>query len=158
MVDLNRLLTLIALPLIILAVLAFLCVQRRWRRNQLEDTYRRLSGEYVDFLKLVLANPDLKLLRKGAPDQPLSDEQHERKLALFNMLISFFERAYLLMFQERMDRQTRRLWLSVEDYMHEWCRRKDFREALPELLLGEDKNFQAHIQGIADVEAAKPGC
>ncbi len=35
------------------------------------------------------------------------------------------------------------------------CRRKDFREALPELLEGEDAGFQAHIQKIAEAEAAK---
>lgn len=153
--DLNYILTLFALPLAILAFIVFLYVQRRWRRNQQEDNYRRLSGEYADFLKLVLANPDLKLLRKGVPDQPLSAEQHERKLALFNILISLFERAYLLVFEERMHRQTRRLWLSLEDYMREWCRRRDFRDALPELLQGEDEDFQAHIQKIADDEATK---
>ena len=54
-----------------------------------------------------------------------------------------------------MDRQTGRLWLSWEDYMREWCRRKDFREVLPELLTGEDQDFAAHIGEIAEVEAAK---
>ena len=54
-----------------------------------------------------------------------------------------------------MDKQTKRLWLSWEDYMREWCRRKDFRDALPELLEGEDEDFQAHIQKIAEAEAAK---
>ena len=107
------------------------------------------------FSSLVLDNPDLQLLRKGAPDQPLSDEQNERKLAIFNILISLFERAYLLVFEEKMDRQTQRLWLSWEDYMREWCRRKDFRDARPELLKGEDEDFQTHIQKFADAEAAK---
>ena len=103
----------------------------------------------------MLDNPDLQLLRKGAPNQPLTDEQHERKLAIFNILISLFERAYLLVFEEKMDHQTQRLWLSWEDYMREWCRRQDFRATLPELLEGEDEDFQAHIQKIADAEAAK---
>ena len=39
--------------------------------------------------------------------------------------------------------------------MREWCRRKDFRDALPELLQGEDEDFQAHIQKIAGSEAVK---
>lgn len=39
--------------------------------------------------------------------------------------------------------------------MREWCRRKDFRKALPELLEGEDEDFQTHIQKIAEAEAAK---
>jgi hypothetical protein len=54
-----------------------------------------------------------------------------------------------------MDRQTHRLWRSWEDYMREWCRREDFRDALPELLEGEDEDFQIHIPKIAEAEAAK---
>jgi hypothetical protein len=40
-------------------------------------------------------------------------------LAVFNILISICERAYLLVFEESMDRQTPRLWRSWEDYMRE---------------------------------------
>ena len=150
---LSYIVTVFGLPL---AILVFLYEQRRERRNEQEEIYQRLYDEYTGFLKLVLGNPDLQLLRKGAPDQPLSDEQNERKLAIFNILISLFERAYLLVFEEKMDRQTQRLWLSWEDYMREWCRRRDFRDALPELLQGEDEEFRAHIQKIADAEATGP--
>jgi hypothetical protein len=146
---LSYIVTVFGLPL---AILVFLYEQRRERRNEQEEIYQRLSDEYTGFLKLVLDNPDLKLLRKGAPDQPLSDEQNERKFAIFNILISLFERAYLLVFEEKMDRQTQRLWLSWEDYMREWCDRKDFRDALPELLKGEDEDFQTHIRHIAHAE------
>ena len=40
-----------------------------------------------------------------------------------------------------MNKQTKRLWQSWEDYMREWCQREDFRAALPELLRGEDEEF-----------------
>lgn len=149
---LSYIVTVFGLPL---AILVFLYEQRRERRNEQEEIYQRLSDEYTGFLKLVLANPDLQLLRKGALDQPLTDEQNERKLAIFNILVSLFERSYLLVFEEKMDRQTHRLWLSWEDYMREWCRRKDFREALPELLQGEDEDFQTHIRKIAASEAGE---
>lgn len=149
---LSYIVTIFGLPM---AILVFMYEQRRERQGEEEELYQRLSDEYTGFLKLVLGNPDLQLLRKGVPDQPLTDEQKERKLAIFNILLSLFERAYLLVFEEKMDRQTQRLWRSWEDYMREWCRRKDFREALPELLEGEDEDFQAHIQEIAEAEAAK---
>lgn len=148
---LSYIVTVFGLPL---AILVFFLEQRRERRNEQEEIYQRLSDEYTGFLKLVLSNPDLQLLRKGAPEQPLTDEQNERKLAIFNILVSLFERAYLLVFEEKMDRQTLRLWLSWEDYMREWCRRRDFRNALPELLRGEDEDFRAHILDIAEAEAA----
>ena len=149
---LSYIVTIFGLPL---AILVFMYEQRRERQGEEEELYQRLSDEYTSFLKLVLGNPDLHLLRKAAPDQPLTEEQKERKLAIFSILISLFERAYLLVFEEKMDRQTQRLWLSWEDYMREWCRRKDFRQALPELLQGEDEDFRAHIQKIAEAEAAK---
>lgn len=149
---LSYIVTVFGLPM---AILVFMYEQRRERQGEEEELYQRLSDEYTGFLKLVLANPDLQLLRKAALNQPLTDEQKERKLAIFNILISLFERAYLLVFDEKMDRQIQRLWLSWEDYMREWCRRKDFREALPELLEGEDADFQAHIRKIAEAEAAK---
>ena len=149
---LSYIVTIFGLPM---AILVFMYEQRRERQGEEEELYQRISDEYTGFLKLVLGNPDLQLLRKAAPDQPLTDEQQERKLAIFNILVSLFERAYLLVFEEKMDRQTQRLWLSWEDYMREWCRRKDFRDALPELLEGEDEDFREHIQKIAEAEAAK---
>ena len=81
---------------------------------------------------------------------PLTDEQRERKLILFDILVSLFERAYILVYEEDMDRQTRRMWQSWEDYMREWCKRTDFRTVLPQLLDGEDRDFAAHIMRIAE--------
>jgi DNA/RNA endonuclease G (NUC1) len=51
-----------------------------------------------------------------------------------------------------LDKQTRRLWLSWEDYMREWCRRADFRQVLPVLLQGEDEDFRGHILRICAEE------
>jgi hypothetical protein len=109
----------------------------------------------VDFLKLVLDNADLQLLRKQANAQKLTDEQNERKLAVFGILISLFERAYILVYEEKMNKQTKRLWFSWEDYMRDWCRREDFRAMLPELLEGEDEDFHRHIMKIAELEKVK---
>lgn len=149
---LSYVVTIFGLPL---AILVFMVEQRRERQNEEEEIYQRLSDEYTGFLKLVLTNPDLQVLRKQSPSEPLSDEQIERKLALFSILISLFERAYILVYEPVLDKQSRRLWQSWEDYMREWCRRRDFREALPELLGGEDEDFQAYIRQIAESEAAK---
>jgi hypothetical protein len=72
------------------------------------------------------------------------------------VLVSLFERAFLLVYEPKMDRQTRRLWQSWEDFMREWCKRPEFRELLPELLQGEDEEFAARIRCIAEAEAAAP--
>jgi hypothetical protein len=41
-------------------------------------------------LKLMPGNPDLHLLRKTAPDQPLTEEQQQRNSPIFSILISLF--------------------------------------------------------------------
>jgi hypothetical protein len=146
--------TIVGLPL---AILVFVREQRRERQNDQEEIYQRLSDEYTSFLKLALDNADLHLLRKQGAEPLLTDDQRERKYTLLNILVSIFERAYILVYEDRMDRQTRRLWLSWEDYMREWCRRRDFREVLPELLPGEDEDFAAHNGHIAQAEADHPG-
>ena len=50
---------------------------------------------------------------------------------IFSMLISLFERAYLLLYEGDMNQKQLRRWRSWEDYMGEWCNRADFRAALP---------------------------
>lgn len=146
---LSYIVTVVALPF---AIGVFVFEQRKERENEEEATWQQISDAYIDFLEVVLANPDLKLRSQSAtPD--LSDEQRERMLVIFDMLISLFERAYLLLFDPRMDEKKRRRWHSWEDYMREWSRREDFRERLPELLRGEDPHFAAHIQRLAQEEA-----
>lgn len=149
---LSYVVTIFGLPM---AIAVFIYEQRRERQNEEEELYQRLSDEYTSFLKLVLEHPDLHLLRAGGSAEPLTEEQKERKLAVFNILVSLFERAYILVYEDKMDRQTQRLWLSWEDFMRDWCRRDDFRSALPDLLQGEDEDFRAHIQRIAAEEAQR---
>ncbi len=144
--------TVVGLPF---AICVFVWEQRRERQNEEEEIYQRLSDEYSNFLKLALDNADLQLLRRGVVEVQLTEEQEERKFALFNILVSLFERSYLLVYDDDMSKQTRRLWLSWEDYMREWCRRPDFRSALPTLLEGEDEDFQKLIAAIAAQEAAR---
>lgn len=147
---LSYIVTVIGLPF---AIAVFLWQERKERENEEEATWQQLSDAYIDFLKTVLAHPDLKLRSQTAtPD--LTDEQRERMLVIFDMLITLFERAYLLAYDEDMDEPQRRRWHSWEDYMREWCRRDDFRTRLPELLRGEDPNFSAYILRLAEEEAS----
>lgn len=142
---LSYVVTIVGLPL---GIGIFLYEQRKERQNEEGELYQRLSDEYMNFLKLVLENADLQLLRQQGQPQGLTDEQKERKLIIFGILVSLFERAYLLVYEDDMNKQTRRLWLSWEDYMREWCRREDFRTVLEKLLEGEDEDFQKHIRQI----------
>jgi hypothetical protein len=68
------------------------------------------------------------------------------------MLISLFERAYIVAWKNDMSPTEQRRWNSWDDYMREWCRRDDFFNALPLLLRGEDPGFQAYIKRVAQEE------
>src|SRR5581483_12235287 len=81
------------------AIFVFLLEQRKERQNEAEEIFQRLSDEYREFLKLVLDNADLHLLRREGAPQNLTDEQKERRFAIFGILISLFERAYLLVYE-----------------------------------------------------------
>jgi hypothetical protein len=142
---LSYIVTVVGLPL---AILTFMLEQRKERENEDEEVYQLLADNYTDFLKLVMANPDLQL-RSLSQSKEMTDEQEERKLVLFEILISLFERAYLLAYDEDMRGKALRRWMSWEDYMREWCGRKDFRQHLPRLLVGEDADFVAHISKIS---------
>jgi hypothetical protein len=142
---LSYVVTVIGLPL---AIGVFLYEQRRERENEEEEVYQLLSDNYQDFLKVALDNPDLKLFSAGATAS-LNDEQRERQFIIFNMLISLFERAYLLLYEDHMTPKQARRWNSWEDYMLEWCRRPDFRASLPRLLHGEDPSFVGYVERVA---------
>src|SRR5689334_24126372 len=142
---LSYVVTVVGLPL---AIAVFLFEQRKERENEEEEVYQLLSDNYQDFLKVALANPDLRLFSPEATPS-LAEEQQERLAIIFEMLISLFERAYLLLYDEHMSPKQARRWHSWEDYVLEWCRRSDFRSRLPQLLSGEDPDFVRYVQALA---------
>ena len=144
--------TVIGLPL---AIVLFLFEQRKERATEEDEVYQLLANAYNDFLKVVMDNPDLRL-RSETATLDLTPEQQERMLGLFDMLISLLERAYLTAYSEDMTPLQRRRWNSWEDFMREWARRDDFYYRLPRLLKGEDPEFAAYLQRIAEDERSKP--
>ncbi len=84
---LSYVVTVIGLPF---AIIVFIKEQRKAHLNDQEEIFQRLSDEYREFLKLVLENSDLKLLRREGTTIELTDEQKERRFAIFGILISLF--------------------------------------------------------------------
>ena len=149
---LTYIVTILGFPL---AIGVFVHQQREQRQNEENALHRMLSEEYDSFLKLTLDHSDLLLMRRGAPQPELTSEQLERRHILFSILISLFEKAYIIVYSDRMTRDTARLWESWEDDMRDWCARDDFRSALPQLLEGEDDAFSVHIRRIAVDQGAQ---
>ena len=138
------------------AIAVFIYEERKRRANEESELHRNLSAEYDGFLRMAMENSDLLLLSRSTPPQPLTQEQTERTEIVFRMLVSLFEEAFIILYTDSMNANARRRWLSWEDDMIEWCRREDFRDALPNLLDGEDDAFSAYILKLAEAEAARP--
>jgi hypothetical protein len=150
---LSYVVTVIGLPL---AILVFLFDRRKERENDEEAVYELVSDNYQDFLKIALDNPDLRLF--SPEEKSLSEEQRDRMVIIFSMLVSLFERAYLVLYDVRMSPKQKRRWSSWEDFMREWCERADFRGCLPSLLQGEDPDFVKYISGlVAQSGGVTPG-
>lgn len=105
--------TTLALPF---AIYIFLFEQRKERDAEDEEAYQLLQDAYNDFLKIVLDNPDLRL-RSATSRSDLNDEQKERTLIIFEMLIALFERAYIVSYVPHMRGVALRRWHSWDDYM-----------------------------------------
>lgn len=142
---LSYVVTVLGLPL---AVAVLVYEKRRERVAEEEELYEALSARYHDFLRLALDNPDLRLLSKSRTAD-LNAEQQERMQAIFGLLMALFERAYILLYEENLAGEEARRWRSWADFMQEWCAREDFREAIPELLVGEDPGFAAYLTELA---------
>lgn len=146
---LSYLATAIGFPL---AIAIFLFEQHKERLSEEDEVYQSLSDNYQDFLKVVLENTDLHLFTTEET-KDLSVEQKERMFLIFSMLIALFERAYIMLYRKKLNAIQKRRWASWDDYMCEWCRRKDFSRLLEELLNGEDIEFSRYILNIRDNEA-----
>jgi hypothetical protein len=140
---LSYVVTVIALPG---AIAVFWLEQREERQNEREEIFLKLLDEYNEFAKVLIENADLCLMTGRPPSIILTAEQREKQFIIFDLLVSFFERAYILIYEDDMDKQTRRMWSTWEDYIDEWLRREDFVQSLPQLLLGEDPDFGAFIR------------
>jgi len=137
--------TVVGLPL---AIVVFALEQRKERVNEQDAVFESISEKYQEFLRVVLEHPDLHLFSMNKTPE-LTEDQTERMTVIFSMLIALFERAYVLMYKKGLKGDRLRRWRSWEDYMHEWCAREDFRDALEDLLAGEDPEFVEYIRNLA---------
>lgn len=129
--------------------------ERLRRANEINELHRQLTQEYDTFLRMVMENSDLLLMSRWSLPENATAEQQERSEIIFRMLVSLFEKAFIILHRDSMGGDARRRWLSWEDDMIEWCRREDFRAMLPKLLEGEDAAFSRYIAALAE-DAAKP--
>jgi hypothetical protein len=151
---LSHVVTVIGLPL---AIAVFILQQRKERLNEELMVYESLSDSYQKFLRVALQHTDLHLFSEFKTPA-LSEAQRERMLVIFTMLVSLFERAFIMIYEEGVDVARQRHWHSWHDFMREWCTREDFRDLLDTLLIGEDEDFCSYIRELAKKTSIELGC
>lgn len=129
--------TVIGIPL---AIWVFLHEEQKERLSEQEEIYDKLMDHYDDLLVRLFEHPEI-----DQHEAPLADPvQRRQQEILYEMLVTLFERAYILLYGES-EKAYKRMWNSWEDYMKFWIAKPNFRAALPTLMLGEDPGFVAYM-------------
>lgn len=135
--------TIVGIPM---ALWVFFREEQKERLNEQEEIYDKLMDHYDDILVRLFEHPQI-----DQHETPLSDAVERRQQEiLYEMLVTLFERAYILLYGER-ESAYRRMWNSWEDYLKFWVAKPNFRAALPRLMRGEDPGFvayMAHLTGL----------
>lgn len=133
--------TIVGIPL---ALLTFVYQERKERQNEQEEIYDKLMGHYAEIQEKLFEYPELDM-----HDTPsLDPETARRQYILYEMLISLFERSFILLESEK-DPEYQRMWNSWVDYILQWLEKPNFCAALPKLMKGEDPDFVAYIAALS---------
>lgn len=125
--------TVVGIPL---AIVTFIYQEKKERQSEQEEIYDKLMDHYSEIQEKLFEHPEL-----DHHDTPLSDPEAARRQGiLYEMLVSLFERAFILLYGET-DPAYRRMWNSWTDYIEIWVSRPNFRAALPGMMRGEDPDF-----------------
>jgi len=145
---LSYLATILGIPI---AIILFINEKRKERRDREYGTYHALDEKYLDYLKLCMENPDLDLY-----DQPIDNkvqltaEQKIRQFAMFEILVSLLERAYL-MYGNQSNKVKKHQWQGWNEYFHDYARMETFRK-LWSLRGNEfDSEFTHYMNKVIDV-------
>ena len=139
---------LIGFPAAIVAMNQYIKNRDEDRKRHEAETYEKLDASYIAFLKFCIENSDLDIF--DIPDKtPLVRDEKiiKRELIAFSILMSMFERAYLMFVVKKVDEELKRnQWDSGWHlYINGYCRRKNFQEAWPSLGTQFDRQFLKYM-------------
>jgi len=135
--------TIVGIPL---ALWVYLQQELKERQAEQEEIYDKLMDHYDSILGRLFEHPDIDQHNKILEDPELLRQQK----ILYEMLINLFERAFILLYEEK-EPAYRRMWNSWEDYIALWVNRPNFREMLPDLVKGEDAGFVSYIARLSNL-------
>jgi hypothetical protein len=124
-----------------LAIWLYLQEKRRERHERAYGAWHALDSQYLRFLELCLARPDLDVLDLPVGDggEPTNDQIRQEQI-LFRMLITLLERAFVMYHEQTTDVEERQ-WGQWLGYMKDFATRENFRLAWPQLSQRFDSDF-----------------
>ncbi|OIN87821.1 MAG: hypothetical protein AUJ12_00520 [Alphaproteobacteria bacterium CG1_02_46_17] len=135
--------TVVGIPL---AIYVFSHQEKKERRIEQQEIYDKLMDHYTEIQDKLFEHPELDI-----HDRPLANaEDARRQYILYEMVVSLFERSFILLYGED-DPEYRRMWNSWVDYIKQWMIHKNFRDQLPLLMEGEDEDFVAYMCQISGI-------
>ena len=113
------------------AIYIFFNEKKKERLDREYGTYNALDDKYVEYLALCIQHPELDLyyVPIGGTAPELSEEQKVKQLALFEVLLSQMERAFLMYSGHTSDFR-REQWNGWDAYIKKWVKRANFGELL----------------------------
>lgn len=136
--------TVVGIPL---AVGTFILQEKKERQNEQEEIYDKLMGHYAEIQEKLFEYPELDM--HNTPS--LDPETQRRQYILYEMLVSLFERSFILLEDEKAP-EYQRMWNSWVDYIQSWLAKPNFVAALPALMKGEDPDFVAYVAKLSGLD------
>lgn len=136
--------TVVGIPL---AIATFMLQEKKERQNEQEEIYDKLMAHYAEIQSKLFEYPELDM--HSAPSE--DPETHRRQYILYEMLISLFERSFIMLENEKAP-EYQRMWNSWVDYIESWLAKPNFVAALPQLMKGEDPDFVAYVAKLSGLD------
>jgi hypothetical protein len=132
----------LSLPIALYQIIRALRIEQREREQQV---YNALDDKYIEFMSLCLQHSYLDIF--DIPDKEpvvLTPKQKKEELIAFTMLISIFERAYL-MYHDQNNRMIKIQWMGWDEYIREYCKRENFQYAWTLMGGTFDRRFEQYM-------------
>jgi hypothetical protein len=109
------------------AILVYRGEKRKERLAREAETYNAVNDKYNEFLRLCLEHSYINIYDDAnANFHRYSKEEQARAVVLFDILVSIFERAFIL-YKDHHDTIREAQWKGWDAFMNSWMKRHDFR-------------------------------
>lgn len=134
---------------IFIAIRSYKAEQERERRERAYGTFDDLDNKYVEFMYKCTEYPHLDLFSIPAPkDRSISEQDLLVERAMYSVLISIFERAFL-MFERHADQESKeRQYSGWVECMMSYCNRESFLHEWNKIGSQFDAGFQAEMNAL----------